>query len=174
MGCDVPLPALWTTLVMDPCTCWQMLHSKYSNDVWLGFIWTLWNIARLSVICRCRVSHLQHFNPTQTCVFWPRLSPSSFLIISLCLLQQKHYSFQSLTHRRLPSNPHCSLQKEGQAYISTRCWVSTRGEGVERQSHIIMVSQLSAVKGAGELGGVRDYGGGWGEGRGEINTPVNF
>lgn len=25
-----------------------------------------------------------------------------------------------------------------------------------------MVGQLSAVKGAGELGGVRDYGGGWG------------
>lgn len=42
-----------------------------------------------------------------------------------------------------------------------------------------MVSQLSAVKGAGELGGVRDYGGGWrvvgGRGGGGwINTRVNF
>lgn len=82
----------------------------------------------------------------------------SFLIISARLYQRSLISNPKCTFIRTPpSPPRRSLQQEGQAGISAHCWVSTGGGGRGR-AWIIMVGQLSVVKGAGERGGEEDYG----------------
>lgn len=91
---------------------------------------------------------------------------SSFLIISLCLFQQKHYNFQSVTHL-FPQPP--LLSAEGRSGIHLNPLLSEHwGVGVERQCTDHNGRPIISSKG------------GWGVGRSErlwgewINTPVNF
>lgn len=147
VGRDVAPPVvLRTRLIMDLCARWQMPRLKRANDVWLRFICAPWKIARSSVICERRVSHLRPAHPSLSDLhgfflfIWgvggfggvEQLSlslslSSSFLIISLCLLQREHYSFQSPTHH--PANPHRFLPREGQTSQPVAEWALGEEEG---------------------------------------------